>query len=164
MTLLARRHSSSHQRMMHLHARFFSKVLDGKFLIESIQDKAIVKLLAFSYPPYKDNFRDAAHFIGAYNKGGHHWVFVSINNVTNKITYIDPKGFEPPRNLLLNWQLFMTIFNKDVLKRRLEVKYKLKHSTSKLQGPEDNTNCGLYTLAVNIPCSLHLCVHVSCTH
>ena len=150
LTLLARRHSSSNQHVMHLHARFFTNVLNGKYMIDCFDENRLVKKIAFSYPPYKDSFTDAAVYIGAFNKGGHHWVFVCINNVTHKVTYIDPLGNEPPPNFMINWHLFCAIYNKQVLNSQRQTQYSIKHSCSKLQGPADNTNCGLYTLAVSL--------------
>ena len=153
MTILARRHSTTHQHVMHLHARYFTSVLNGRYTIETFDGAPTfqrTKKIAFSYAPYKDTFTGAASFIGAFNKGGNHWVFVHINNDTRKITYVDPKGGAPPLNLRLNWQVYMTVYRKEILKKDTQTTFAIKHSTSKIQGPQDNTNCGLYTLAVSL--------------
>ena len=145
LTLLATKHSMRKHPVMQLHSKFLTSVLSGKFMVDVALGR---KKLAFSYDQYADKFQKAALLIGAFNKGGNHWVYIHIDVLNYNFRYFDPKKFPPPFNLIANWNVFWKRFHSEVTQRPVLKEFKLLTLLRPVQGPRDNTNCGLYCLSV----------------
>ena len=146
-TLLATKHTMRNHPVMQLHSRYLTSVLSGRYMIEVSGSRD--KKLAFTYDTYPERFRKASVLIGAFNKGGNHWVYVHIDVVNMIIRYLDPKKYSPPVNLLQNWNCFWRRFHCEVTHREVVRDFKLITLSTAVQGPKDNTNCGVYCLSVH---------------
>ena len=133
---------------MYMHYRWVTSILNGVTSGDVTVDGKTQRILYFSNNPFKFRIQTACELISTYHKGGNHWTFVHFNLSTFTLTYMDPKGNEPPMNLLLNWNTYWRRFCKEYLVGRPVGDFTIKQPPHSLQHSTDNNNCGIYTLGV----------------
>ena len=137
------------------------------FKVSLIPTKNLTDILRGKYRetpsrPYffsKNNiFREASVMIGANLVGGNHWTLVIINFATRDFIFMDPKAdmatdYQCSTPYLANWKVFCKCWNRDNgTQNMLPTNYNKKVFPHALQPPEDNNNCGIYTLMVSRRC------------
>ena len=99
-------------------------------------------------------FQSANTLVGANLLGGNHWTLVVINLDAREFIFMDPKGnmegdYHSMQQLIFHWQTFSRCWNRENSDlRQLPTILTGRVFPHALQPPEDNNNCGIYTLMV----------------
>lgn len=146
--LICKQKCTTEWPVYYLHYAWVGNILSGQ-----VRERSSTRKMPLYFADVSPVISTACELYSAVHQGGNHWVFVYINLRDKYLMYLDPKAppVESERCKLYthNWNVFSRAWNREsghpALPENLKP-YTMPHAA---QGAQDNTNCGIYTLAVS---------------